>query len=192
MPSPGSRSEAQPFSTHTAAEEFSAFYRRNYQPALNLARCRAASADCEALVADSFLVTWQHYQLTGSLTRGWFYGVLRNKIGDFYRSARRRETSTSDFDAYSPTTDDPASGSDAHLDVLRVLQSLPAVHSEPLIMIYWCDLPGSEAATALGVREGTFRVRLYRAQRAFLKAYDQQNGRAATLEEVTPWTVQSD
>ncbi len=191
MPSPGSSSDAPAVSTDTS-DDFAAFYRKNYQPALNLARFRASSADCEALVADAFLVTWQHYKRTGTLTAGWLYGVLRNKIGDYYRSARRREAPTPDFDTYRPTSDDPASRSDEHLDVLRVLRSLPATRSEPLILIYWCELTGAEAAQALGVREGTFRVRLHRAQRAFMKAYDQHTGRAATLEEVTPWTVQND
>jgi RNA polymerase sigma-70 factor (ECF subfamily) len=175
---------------NTAAEEFAAFYRSNYQPALSFVRCRATAADCEALVADSFLVAWQHHQLTGNLTRGWLYGVLRNKIGDYYRSARRRETSTQDLDPYRPTNDDPTSKSDDHLDVLKVLRSLPAAHSEPLILIYWCDLTSPEAAKALGVHEGTLRVRLHRAHRAFLKAYDEHARRPATLEEVTPWTVQ--
>lgn len=192
MPSPGSTSGAQASSTHTAADEFAAFYRKNYRAALNFARCRAAGADCEGLVADSLLVTWQHFQRTGNLTAGWLYGVLRNKIGDYYRSARRREMPTQDLDIYRLTDVDPTSRSDDHLDVLRVMHSLPAAHSEPLILIYWCDLSGAEAARALGVRDGTLRVRLHRAQRAFLKAFDQQPGRATTLEEVTPCAVQND
>lgn len=192
MPSPGSSSDATTSSAQTAPEEFAAFYRKNYQAALSLARCRAAGADCEALVAEAFLVSWQHYQRTGRITAGWLYGVLRNKIGDYYRSARRRETPTPHLDTHRPTTDDSTSRSDEHLDVLRVLQSLPATHSEPLILTYWCDLTGAEAASALGIREGTLRVRLHRAQRAFLKAFDQQTGRATTLEEVSSWTVQND
>lgn len=168
------------------------FYRKHYQSALNLAHYRAGGADCEALVDDALLVTWQHYRLTGDLTAGWLYGALRNKIGDYYRSARRRETPTPDFDAYFPATEDLASRTDEHLDVLRILRSLPATHSEPLILIYWCELTTAEAAMALGVREGTLRVRLHRAKRAFLKAYDQRTTHTADLEEVTPWTVQND
>lgn len=192
MPSPGSSSDATTSSAQTAPEEFAAFYRKNYQAALSLARCRAAGADCEALVAEAFLVSWQHYQRTGRITAGWLYGVLRNKIGDYYRSAHRRETPTPELDPFRSATDDPTSRSDEHLDVLRVLRNLPATHSEPLILTHWCELTGAEGAMALGVREGTFRVRLHRAQRAFMKAYDQQTGHATTLEEVTPWTVQND
>ena len=189
---PGSSDAAQSRPARTAADEFTAFYRKHYQPALSLAHCRASGADCEALVADAFLVAWQHCELTGTVTAGWFYGVLRNKIGDFYRSARRRETPTQDLSVYCAAGTDPTARSDEQLDVLRVLSGLSPTHSEPLILTYWCDLSGAEAARALGVREGTLRVRLHRAHRAFLEAYDQQQGRAATIEEVTPWIVQND
>lgn len=189
MPSPGSSRDAPAPPTGTAAEEFSVFYRTNYQSALNLVRCRI-EGDSEAVVADSFLATWQHLQLTGELSRGWLFGVIRNKIGDHYRSAQRREASTAELDLI-PATQDSTNQSDARIDASRILKALPATYSEPLILAYWCDLSGTEAARALGVREGTLRVRLHRAHRAFLKEADRQ-ARAETVaqEGVTPWTVQ--
>lgn len=186
MPAPGPTDDVQ----DPSADTFAAFYRQNYQPALNLVRCRAEHADHEAVVADAFLVTWQHQQATGVLNRAWFYGVLRNKIGDFYRSARRREVPTEFLDLHEPADED-AFHSEDHLDVQRVLRSLPGAHSEPLILAYWCDLTAAEAARGLGITEGTLRVRLHRARRAFLKEYDRQSDRSPTLEEVTPWTVQN-
>lgn len=186
MPAPGPTNDAQDLS----ADTFAAFYRQNHQPALNLVRCRAERADHEAVVADAFLVAWQHQQATGALSRAWFYGVLRNKIGDFYRSARRREVPTEFLDIHE-AEDEDSSHSEDRLDVQRVLRSLPGAHSEPLILAYWCDLTAAEAAGALGITEGTLRVRLHRARRAFLKEYDRQADRSSTLEEVTPWTVQN-
>jgi len=187
MPAPGPTNEVHA----TSADTFAAFYRENYRPALNLVRCRAERADHEAIVADAFLVAWQHQQATGGLSRAWFYGVLRNKIGDFYRSARRREVPTEFVEPHQSTADQSLR-SDDQLDVQTVLRSLPAADSEPLILAYWCDLSAAEAARALGIREGNFRVRLHRARRAFLKAYDRQPDRSTTLEEVTSWIVQSD
>lgn len=186
MPAPGPTNAAQDLS----AVAFAAFYRQNYQPALNLVRCRAERADHEAIVADAFLVAWQHQQATGALSRAWLYGVLRNKIGDFYRSARRREVPAEFLDIHEAEGED-SSHSEDRLDVQRVLRSLPGAHSEPLILAYWCDLTAAEAAGALGITEGTLRVRLHRARRAFLKEYDRQSGRSPTPEEVTPWTVQN-
>ncbi len=191
MPAPGSSGDVQALSTNTAADEFAAFYRSNYQSALQFVRYRASGADCEALVADAFILAWQHAQRSGDLSRAWFYGVLRNKIGDFYRSARRREIPSEILEA-SLLAENQTAHSDDHLDVLRVLRSLPETHSEPLILVYWCDLSTADAAKALGVREGNLRVKLHRARRAFLKAFDQQTGRATTIEEVTLWTVQND
>lgn len=47
-------------------DEFSAFYRANYQSALQLIRFRISGGDAEALLADCFLVAWQHFSRTGS------------------------------------------------------------------------------------------------------------------------------
>jgi RNA polymerase sigma-70 factor (ECF subfamily) len=152
MPAPGPTNEVHA----TSADTFAAFYRENYQAALNLVRCRAERADHEAIVADAFLVAWQHQQASGGLSRAWFYGVVRNKIGDFYRSARRREVPTEFVETHQSAADQ-SSRSDDQLDVQRVLRSLPAADSEPLILAYWCGLSAAEAARALGIREGNFR-----------------------------------
>lgn len=189
MPSPGPSETAQAVPAGLAAEEFEAFYRANYQAALSFARCRASDADCEALVADAFLVTWLHFQVAGELNRGWFYGVLRNKIGDFYRSARRREVLVEVPDA-EHAAEDPTSGADLHIDVMQALQTLPASYSEPLILAYWCDLSGAEAARVLGISSGALRVRLHRAQRAFLRVFGSRTGREVTRAEVNRWTAQ--
>lgn len=186
MPTPGSNNVAQPSSTNVAVEEFSTFYRNLYESALHFVIYRADGADCEALVADAFLVAWQHYQRVGSVSRGWFYGVLRNKIGDFYRSARRREVPAEILDTRQ-SPDDQTSRCDDHLDVVRVLQSLPLIHSEPLVLVYWCDLSAAEAAGVLGVREGSFRVRLHRAKHAFLKEHDRRARCTLSSEEMAPW-----
>ena len=188
MPSPGSNHVTQHPPEDNAVELFTAFFEKNHSSAISFVRCRM-DGDSESLVADAFLVAWQHFQTTGELNRGWFYGVLRNKIGDHYRSARRREDLTPDPE-FAQTGIDPGDRTPTRLDVLKVLRSLPAMYSEPLILAYWCDMSGSEAALALGVREGTFRVRLHRAHRAFAEALGLPPvAVASVVTEVEPWTA---
>lgn len=189
MASAASSGDAPASPDDAAAEAFAAFFRANYGPVLALVRYRT-SGDCEAIVADSFLVAWQHYRLTSELNRAWLFGVARNKIGDSYRSAKRREVPVADL-ALVPDEADPAAQWEARAEVRRVLRALPARHSEPLILAYWCDLDSGEAAAALGVHPGTFRVRLHRAHRAFLSEFDRQNRRFSGMEEVGTWTVPS-
>lgn len=119
---------------------------------------------------------------------------MRNKIGDFYRAAERRETLVDDWDPYQ-SLDDPLVRQLASIDVWRILRRLPSQHSEPLLLAFWCDLTSAEAAQALGIREGTLRVRLHRAKRAFLSEYGSESSAAASGEAdkgVAAWIAQSD
>lgn len=158
---------------HELEARFTAFYRAHRADALRFARFRAAGCDAEALVVDAFLLAWQRLAASGELSPGWLYQVLRNKIGDYYRSASRRTAPVSPEelpdDAWFP---DPADDLARRADVRRALRSLSTTHAEALLLAYWCDLSGAEAARALGLREGAFRARLLRAKRAFAEAYD--------------------
>jgi RNA polymerase sigma-70 factor (ECF subfamily) len=176
------------------AQRFTEFYRAHHGAALRYVRFRAPDGDGEALVEDAFLLTWQHLVATGELRAGWFYQVLRNKIGDFYRSAKRGTVPVSPEqlpDDGSPY--DLAASVARREDVRRVLRSLPEAHAEVLLLAFWCDLSGVEAARALGIREGAFRARLLRARKAFLTAYDSQAGPAPEAREgVMAWIALSD
>lgn len=174
-------------------DEFSAFYRANYQSALQLIRFRISGGDAEALLADCFLVAWQHFSRTGELWRGWFFGVVRNKIGDFYRAGQRREMLVDDWDPHE-SIHDPSANQVVSLDVWRTLRRLPSQHCEPLLLAFWCDLSSAEAAQALGIRESTLRVRLHRAKRAFLSEYEPGAAQATgeSGKGVAAWIAQND
>lgn len=120
--------------------------------------------------------------------------MVRNKIGDFYRAAQRRETLVDDWDPYE-SLDDPLVLQMSSIDVWRALRRLPSQHCEPLLLTFWCDLTSAEAAQALGIREGTLRVRLHRAKRAFLCEYCPDGVAPATSDSakgVAAWIAQSD
>lgn len=158
-------------------KQYDEFFRSNHHRALVLVRSRTDGCDCEALVADAFLLAWEHFDQTGRLDEAWLFQVLRNKFGEFYRSRKRRGLTREAESAEDRPVCDTADSSNTTIDVDRVLRSLPDAQREPLVLVYWCDLTGPEAAAVLGIREGTFRVRLHRAQRAFLRKLDSSAAR---------------
>ncbi len=176
------------------AQRFTEFYRAHHSAALRYVRFRAPDCDGEALVEDAFLLAWQHLADTGELRAGWLYQVLRNKIGDFYRSARRGTVPVAPAELPDDASPYDLSASVARReDVRRVLRSLPESHAEVLLLAFWCDLSGPEAARALDIREGAFRARLLRARNAFLKAYDASVGTVPEAREgVMAWIALSD
>ncbi|MFT3888104.1 MAG: sigma-70 family RNA polymerase sigma factor [Arachnia sp.] len=173
---------------------FTDFYRETRPTALRFVQFRARGADHEGILEESFLLVWKRLTATGELSVGWFYQVLRNKIGDFYRSTGRTAipVCTEDLpEVASPY--DLAHVVAQRADVRRVLSELSTVHAEVLLLAYWCDLSGSEAARALGVSEGAFRARLVRARRAFAEEYGVAGEGARTAHEgVLAWIASSD
>lgn len=174
-------------------QRFSAFYRVQHGKALALVRLRAVDCDAEALVADAFELVWKQMLAGREPNPGWFFQVVRNKIGDFYRSARRRESATCPDALPEAGTDDDTKHSELRVDVRRVLSGLPPRYREPLVLVHWLDLSNAEAAQALGIRDGTFRVRLHRAHQAFLYEFDSQHSNTAlnNREEVIAWIEQN-
>lgn len=145
---------------------FETFYRQNYSPALRYVRSRTSDADAEAMVGDAFVVAWHHHRTGGALDRAWLFTVVRNKVGDHYRRAKRPPAPL----PVSAQVADGSAASDLKLDVHRALRGLKAQHAEALVLAYWADLPTKEAAEVLGISHVAFRVRLTRAKRAFVRA----------------------
>ena len=53
---------------------------------------------------------------------------------------------------------------------LAAALALPAAHRDTLLLVAWGDLSYAEAAAALGVPGGTFRLRVSRARRSIRRA----------------------
>lgn len=163
-------SETHNAAVHTNAsrsdeeEEFEAFYRHNYTPTLRYVLSHASNVDAEAIVADAYLLAWNHFLTHGVLSRPWLFTVVKNKLGDHYRSTARRQAATPEFEPVA----DPAVATNLKIDIDRVLQRLKSHHREALVMAYWFDLPTADAAELLGISHIAYRVRLTRAKRAFL------------------------
>lgn len=156
----GKRADAQP--------TFEAFYRDTYAPAVRYVRGRASDCDAEALVADAFLLSWQHFLKTGDLRRSWFFSVIRNKLGDHYRARKRRRHE--ELDEYQlPANPDFTDISIRREMVLEVLRLLSPDHREALELTYWAGLDATEAADLVQISPSAFRQRLTRARAAFME-----------------------
>ena len=123
------------------------------------------------IVAESFLTPWKKTQ-TGSVTptRPYLLAILRNKMGDYIRQAKR-EVLTSDIKFETRQTEFETRLIDS-IVLKTLLPKLSKEHKQALYLTYWVGLTASDAATILGIPAATFRKRLSRARRELSKALE--------------------
>lgn len=158
-------------------DEYAAFFREHFAEVVSVAAARLDSRpDAEEVAVDTFRVAWQRWAAGGELTRAWLYGVLRNRIGNEYRSRARREALqellVADYTASLPIrlAEDPAEVPATDSEILAILESLPQPYRVVLRMTYWDDLLAPEVAQSLGISETTVRARLTRGRKLFKAA----------------------
>lgn len=143
---------------------FSAFFRENYSLVVSVAEHRLGSLpDAEEVAVEAFRISWEAYQDGKALSVPWLYGVVRNLIGNEYRSRSRRarlqERVNEEFATALPVSDE------TYADLRDAVERLPVEYREVLKMTYWEDLTSREVATVLGVSAVAVRTRLLRARR---------------------------
>jgi RNA polymerase sigma-70 factor (ECF subfamily) len=117
--------------------------------------------------------------------RPWLYGIARNVLREHWRTSSGTEpTIIADMGV------DPWDGIDDRLDsasraeeVVSAVRALPTAEREVLLLVVWEDLTPAEAATVLGVPQGTARSRLHRARatlRRVLGERDPQQDKVST------------
>jgi RNA polymerase sigma-70 factor (ECF subfamily) len=165
-------------------ERFSAFFQANFRLAVRFVSINAVGhPDPESISADAFELFWaKAIQMNELPNRSWLFKVLRNKLGDYYRSQRRHQTVPLNQALQQSTQGESV---DTLLDVRQCLENLAEQHREVLVLAYWCDLSGEEASKALEIGAMAFRTRLKRAKRAFAKLYS--NGDTSVVEGVDRW-----
>ena len=162
---------------------FSEFYERHYSLILSTAERRLDSLhDAEEIATEAFRIAWQHHIEGNEPTLSWLYRVVRNLIGNEYRSRSRRaalhEKLITDFNPKSQPDDSLA-------EVRDVIENLSPSHREVLMMTYWDELTAPEISAILGLPATAVRARLVRARRA-LKAALESSGRSRTEVGVRP------
>jgi RNA polymerase sigma-70 factor (ECF subfamily) len=138
----------------------------NLEPSYRLARVILGNrTDAEDAVHDAFVTAWKRW---GSLRDSqrfvpWFQRILVNTCRDRLRTnSRRREQ---DIDRAPPAMAPDAYGVVDELDRMsRAFARLEADHRIVLALRYYHDLAVDDIAGILGVRPGTVKSRVHRAQ----------------------------
>jgi RNA polymerase sigma factor (sigma-70 family) len=140
-------------------------YRFLFRSAWALTGSRTVAED---VVQDCYELAWRHMdQLRDrALARPWLFQILRREA---FRNLA--PAANPPVEPYEEGTDerigiDAIAASDQRMDILRAMQSLPAIHREVLTLFYFEDMPVAEMALALDVASGTVLSRLNRARDA--------------------------
>lgn len=156
---------------------FDEFYRRHVDAVTSFVARRVADAHTVAdLTAEVFLAVLDSahtYRPSRGSERAWLYGIARNIVsGERRRIAReterdrrisgRRLLEADDIARLEDKLDAESPGRRA----LAALERLPEGERAVLELIAVDQLTVTEAATALGIRQVTARVRLHRARKS--------------------------
>lgn len=124
-----------------------------------------------------FLTAWRQFTrsdpgpLTHDTARAWLLTITRNELRNLRRAKRRLAhfVSRQPLPRHQPDHADAVAArldSEHHIRAVRkALHRLPVHERETVELVYWAELPLAEAATILGVAEGTVKARLSRARR---------------------------
>jgi RNA polymerase sigma-70 factor (ECF subfamily) len=156
----------------TAQEHFEALYREHGGAVLAYARRRASPGDAEDVVAEVFLTAWRRLEDVPSDTRVWLLGVARRVLANKRRSQTRQAALQTRLANESRHAAEPAAADASGERIRQALLSLGETDREALLLLGWEGLSHRDAARVLGIRAGTFAVRLHRARRKLARALE--------------------
>jgi RNA polymerase sigma-70 factor (ECF subfamily) len=153
-----------------------------YAPAVKafvLRRADPASAD--DVVAEVFLVCWRRFEQVPVDPLPWLLGVARRVLSTQRRGERRRVALHDRLNERPP--EQLAGLSDSCL--AAALARLSEADRELLLLIAWEGLSPTEAATVLGVKPTTARVRLLRARRRLSQELSREHSDPTTCSSLS-------
>jgi RNA polymerase sigma-70 factor, ECF subfamily len=153
----------------TAQQRFESLYGQHADAVHRYALRRMHPREAEDIVAEVFLTAWRRLEDVPAHPRGWLLGVARRVASNTRRGCDRRAALRARLEAENEWT---AAQPQGEIRLTEALLTLSELDREALTMIAWDGLSHREAAQALGVKEGTFAVRLYRAKRRLARALD--------------------
>lgn len=150
---------------------------RYSRPVYNFAFRRTASWTlAEEVTQATFVSVWRRSRtLSGGLDngRGWLFGIAENECRNAVRGALRADRLRTHLREHAEARGvvDPADEVSGRIDAERrmaelreVLARLPTHEQRTIELVVWSGLSMAEAATAMGVAEGTVKSRLSRAR----------------------------
>jgi len=153
------------------SDAFSEVYTHFFTPIYRYVAFRVPSEMVEDLVADVFVKAWEKlgsYQARSGIPFGaWLFRLARHAVIDMYRG----EKDTAEMPEELEDTDEfnRADTRTKRGDTLRIVRSameqLPSRYREVLELAYVAELPHSDIARVLKLREGAVRILKLRALR---------------------------
>lgn len=135
---------------------------------------RVGRAQAEDVVADVFVVAWRNRHRPPRRVLPWLYGVARNVVSEHYRSSRRWESLLQRVADTGPSSVGEDPGIDRVL-LGSVLDQLPDLDREVLLLTAWEGLDPVDGATVVGITGAAFRMRLTRARRRLRELLEDQS-----------------
>jgi RNA polymerase sigma factor (sigma-70 family) len=155
---------------------FESCFRDHYAQILAFALRRVSGREiAEDVAGDTFAVAWRRRDCIPETPLPWLYAIAANMIGEEYRASRRGHDLTLRLlqnAGRGPRGDDPAEALARRDAFSAAFAHLSEREREVLRLVAWDGLDVREAARVLGCTPGAFRVRLHRARRKLVKAFD--------------------
>ena len=155
--------------------EFTEVWQRDGPRVAAYARRHVAADACPDVVSETFLQAWRRWADVPQPPLPWLIGTARKVVGNQHRGEGRRRALEQRLvllgDAARSAEDAGLLATD-RVEALATLAALPEDQREALLLVAWDGLTPEQAAAAMGVRPGTFRVRTHRARDAAQRALD--------------------
>lgn len=159
----------------TDPDLFDAFYSEHLEDLQRFVARRVGDRERAAdLTAEIFLAaidSAHRYQPRGT-PKSWLYGIARVVVANDRRRSARQRAREERLRGSALLDEEEAARIDARIDagaesrrLYEAMDRLPEAERAVLELVAIDELTVAEAATAVGVRAGTARVRLYRARR---------------------------
>lgn len=161
--------------TNRDVGEFTEIWHRDGPRLAAYVRRHAAAPDVPDVVAETFLQAWRRWSEVPQPPLPWLIGTARKVIGNQRRGEDRRQALHRRLvllgDA-ARSAEDAGLLATERMAALSALAELPEDQREALLLVAWDGLTPEQAAAAMGVKPGTFRVKTHRARKAAKSAVD--------------------
>ncbi|MBA2517666.1 MAG: RNA polymerase sigma factor [Solirubrobacterales bacterium] len=136
---------------------------------------RTDHATADDVCAEVWSTTWRKLASVPEDPLPWLFGVARRALANERRAQRRRGALTERLRLLSTDTVALAPAVPGDRRLAQALAELTAADREALLLTSWEDLSPERAAAAMGLRQGTFAVRLHRARQRLARALAAQD-----------------
>lgn len=161
------------------AEEFTAFYQREYRGMLRLALALASNRGvAEELTQDAFMTLLAHWGSVRKMDnpRAWVRRVLSNRATSHRRRLRvERRAAQAQPPARGQNDRETVLSGDS-IDVWQAVRRLPRRQAQAVALRYALDLSRAEVAEVMACSEETVKTHLDRARRALEASLQAERG----------------